>query len=215
MKPTLLLLSLLAFASVPGSAQPPTVVVRQADQGDPLARYLYAPEFVFDHQQTLGLSDAVRQKIQDAVVEAQRVFVGLQFVISKETETLYRLLRAGSVDEAAVLRQMDQMLGPEREMKRTQLTLMIKIKNALTPEQQKLLDKIREQGGGGPFEYLPGPRNGEEPLLYIDGVLATRSILKAIDENRIATVEVLKAPAAIARYGPRGAQGVIFVTLKP
>jgi TonB-dependent SusC/RagA subfamily outer membrane receptor len=205
MKHALLLLALATLGAVPAAAQE-----------DPLARYLYAPEFVFDHQQALGLTDPVRQKIQDAVIEAQRIFVGLQFVMSRETETLKSLLRAGSVDEASVLKQIDQLLGIERELKRTQLSLLIKIKNTLSPEQQKLLDKIREQGGGGPLEHVPAPqRGGEEPLFYVDGVLVTYSVLKAIGPGRIESVEVLKAAAAIARYGPRGAQGVVLVTLKP
>jgi Spy/CpxP family protein refolding chaperone len=72
--------------------------------------------------------------------------MGLQFMMSKETETLKNLLRSGTVDSAAVLKQIDQMLGVEREVKRTQLSLMIKIKNTLTPQQQATLDQIRARG---------------------------------------------------------------------
>ena len=210
MKPTLLVLALLTVIASSAPAQTPG----QPGE-DPLARYLYPPEFVFDHQQAIGLNDAIRQKIQDAVVEAQKKFMGLQFAMSKETETLKGLLQPGNVNEDAVLKQTDQMLGIEREVKRIQLSLMIKIKNALTAEQQAALAKIRDQGGGGPLEFVPPASGGVEPLVYIDGVQATLSIVKALNPGKIDGIQVLKAAAAVARDGPRGAQGVIFVTLKP
>ncbi len=218
MKPALLVLALVTFVSGSAQAQAPG----QPGE-DPLSRYLYPPELVFDHQQAIGLSDAIRQKIQEAVVEAQRKFFGLQLAMGKETEALKNLLQGGSVDEDAVLKQIDQVLGVEREVKRVQLSLMIKIKNALTPEQQTTLRKIRDQDGVGKIRdqggagEIPVARLGaeEEPLVYIDGVLASRNIMKALNPLQIATVEVLKAMAAVARYGPRGAQGVILVTLKP
>ena len=209
MKPTLLVLSLVTVISRSGLAQAPG----QPGE-DPLARYLYPPDFVFDHQQAIGLNDAIRQKIQDAVIEAQKKFMGLQFAMSKQTETLKGLLQPGNVNEDAVLKQTDQMLGIEREVKRIQLSLMIKIKNALTAEQQEMLKKIREQSDGL-SGLVPPQRGGEEPLVYIDGVQAPQIILKALDPHRIAMVEVLKANAAIERYGPKGVHGVIIVTLKP
>ena len=209
MKPTLLVLSLVTVISRSGLAQAPG----QPGE-DPLARYLYPPDFVFDHQQAIGLNDAIRQKIQDAVIEAQKKFMGLQFAMSKQTETLKGLLQPGNVNEDAVLKQTDQMLGIEREVKRIQLSLMIKIKNALTAEQQEMLKKIREQSDGL-SGLVPPQRGGEEPLVYIDGVQAPQIILKALDPHRIAMVGVLQANAAIERYGPKGVHGVIIVTLKP
>jgi len=80
------------------------------------------------------------------MLQAQQRFMGLQFLMSKETETLKNLLRTGTVDSAAVLNQIDQMLGVEREVKHTQLALMIRIKNTLTAEQQATLDRIRAGG---------------------------------------------------------------------
>ena len=142
MKPTLVLLTFGAFAAAPLPAQAPA-----QPPPDPFARYLYSPDLVLDNQLAIKLSEQAKSQIKDAMLEAQKRFLGLQFMMSQETETLKNLLRIGKVDEAAVLKQIDQMLGIEREMKRAQLSLMIKIKNTLTPEQQTLLDKIRERGG--------------------------------------------------------------------
>ena len=147
MKPILVLLSLSALAAAPVTAQAPG-----QPTPDPFARYLYSPDLVLDNQLALKLSEQAKSQIKDAMLEAQKRFLGLQFLMSQETETLKNLLRIGKVDEAAVLKQIDQMLGIEREMKRAQLSLMIKVKNTLTPEQQTLLDKIRERGGSGSLE---------------------------------------------------------------
>jgi len=140
MKQTLLVLALVALPPQAAMAQVPK------PPEDVLARYLYAPELVLDNQQAINLSDRARLTIQEAMLDAQKRFLGLQFMMSKETETLRNLLRSGAVDSTAVLKQIDQMLGIEREVKRTQMSLMIRIKNTLTRDQQVVLDEIRSRG---------------------------------------------------------------------
>jgi Spy/CpxP family protein refolding chaperone len=51
------------------------------------------------------------------------------------------------VDEAQVLEQVDRILTLEREIKRAQMGLMVRIKNTLTPAQQTKLREVREQRG--------------------------------------------------------------------
>ena len=160
MKKTLLLAVLAALATAPAGAQTIAVdngvitvdgkpyvrgmPIPQGQQAeDPFARYLYPPDLVLDNQREIGLLPADRLKIQEAVLDAQKKFVGLQFVMSQESEKLKDLLRSPVVEEAAVLKQIDAMLGVEREVKRAQLSLMIKIKNILSVDQKAALDKIR------------------------------------------------------------------------
>jgi len=40
------------------------------------------------------------------------------------------------VDEQQVLAQLEKVLAAEREIKKEQVTLLVRIKNELTPEQQ-------------------------------------------------------------------------------
>jgi Spy/CpxP family protein refolding chaperone len=47
------------------------------------------------------------------------------------------------VDEAGALAQVDKVLGMEREVKRAQISLLIEIKNLLTPAQQQKLFDLR------------------------------------------------------------------------
>jgi TonB-dependent SusC/RagA subfamily outer membrane receptor len=116
-------------------------------QEDPFARYLFPPELVMANQQAINLTDRQRSAIQQAMKEAQGKFIDAQFKMSGEAETLQRLLQGTSVDESKVLDQVDRVLTIEREIKHVQLTLMMKIKNQLTAEQQTMLTVMRTLSG--------------------------------------------------------------------
>jgi TonB-dependent SusC/RagA subfamily outer membrane receptor len=110
---------------------------------DPIAKYLYPPEMVMAHQEAIGLTDLQRVAILTLVKTMQSNVVDVQFKLSSNGEKLARLLAATSVDEAAVLQQIDQVLASEREVKRAQLTLLMRTKNQLTPAQQAALDRLK------------------------------------------------------------------------
>jgi TonB-dependent SusC/RagA subfamily outer membrane receptor len=103
---------------------------------DPFARYLFPPELVMSNQQTINLTDRQRTAIQDAMKEAQGKFLDLQFKMSGEGEKLQRLLQGSTIDESKLLEQVDRVLTFERDIKHAQLTLMARIKNQLTEQQQ-------------------------------------------------------------------------------
>ena len=110
---------------------------------DPLGRFFFPPELVMAHQQAINLTDRQRTAIQGAMTETQAKFVDLQFALSRETERLQRLLAGDTVNESAVLEQVDRVLAAEREIKRAQLSLMIRIRNQLTEQQQTALRLLR------------------------------------------------------------------------
>lgn len=120
---------------------------RLAPPADPLTQYLFPPELVMSHQQALNLSDRQRAAIVDAMKAPQGTFVEQKLKMSAETERLLRLLQEASVDEAKVLEQVDRVLSIEREIKRAQLSMMIRTKNVLTEQQQMLLGKLRRDEG--------------------------------------------------------------------
>ena len=111
---------------------------------DPLARYLFPPELIMANQRAINLTDSQRNSLQQAMSDAQGKFIGLQFKMSSEMEKLQALLQPASVDEAKVLEEVDRVLTIERDVKRTQLSLMIKIKNLLTQQQQNRLTSLRQ-----------------------------------------------------------------------
>lgn len=113
---------------------------------DPLARFLYPPELIMAHQEAIGLSDRQRAAIQEAVKDAQSKLLDMQFRMSAEVEKLQRLIQAATPDEPKVLDEVNRVLTLERDVKVTQMTLMVRIKSQLTERQQAQLDQMRAMG---------------------------------------------------------------------
>lgn len=118
----------------PGEGGPPN---------DPLERFLFPPEMVMQHQGEINLQDSQRTALQTAIQQAQAKFTDIQWKLSAEAEKLGKLLQSATVDETQTLDQVDRILTLEREMKRAQMGLMVRIKNTLTPAQQSKLRELR------------------------------------------------------------------------
>lgn len=110
---------------------------------DPIAENLFPPDQVLANQKAIGLDDAQRNYVRAEVLKAQTRFTELQFQLQDAMESLVTLLKQDPVDEAQVMAQLDKVLNAEREVKRTQIALMVRIKNKLTPEQQAILRQSR------------------------------------------------------------------------
>jgi Spy/CpxP family protein refolding chaperone len=109
---------------------------------DPFARYLYPPERVMSHAMEIGLDDAQKTSIKNEVQKAQSKFLDLQFEMQGESEKMIRLLQEKPVNEASVLAEVDRILGLEKDIKKTQVSLLVRIKNLLTPAQQAKLSEL-------------------------------------------------------------------------
>jgi Spy/CpxP family protein refolding chaperone len=108
---------------------------------DPIAEYLYPPELIMQNQQILGLTEEQKTAIQKEIQTAQSTFTQWQWKLQDQVESMVSLIKQDRVDEQKVLNQLDQILDMEREIKRTHFTLVIRIKNKLTPDQiAKLMD---------------------------------------------------------------------------
>ena len=95
------------------------------------------------HRRELGLTDEQRAAIKDESIKASTRFNELQWQMQDEMETMANLMKSAVVDESQALAQLDKILNIEREVKRTQLGLSIRIKNKLTSEQQMKLHDMR------------------------------------------------------------------------
>jgi Spy/CpxP family protein refolding chaperone len=134
----------LALLWLIGSA----VWAQQQPAADPIAENLFPPELVLTNQKAIGLDDAQRSYIRAEVLKAQTRFTELQFQLQDAMEALGGLLKQNPVDETQVIAQLDKVLNAEREVKRTQIALMVRIKNKLTPEQQSRLQQLRGKPSG-------------------------------------------------------------------
>ena len=117
--------------------------------GDPMARrgmggfgmghrmeHLFPPEMILMNQVALGLSteqvDAIKKQIGDTHARVLDAQVDLHRV----TEQLDNALDVPKVDEGAALSLASQAMDLEKKIKAAHLTLMIRVKNVLTPDQQ-------------------------------------------------------------------------------
>jgi Spy/CpxP family protein refolding chaperone len=112
---------------------------------DPLRDLMFPPEVVMQHQQAIGLSDEQKNNLKNEVRRAQLKFTELQWTLQDEMERLVSLLKQSKVDEKQAASQLEKVLAAEREIKRAQLMLLIRIKNNLTPSQQAQLRELVEK----------------------------------------------------------------------
>jgi len=132
--------ALLLFADGAGRAQQP-------DQ-DPIGQSFFAPELVIQHQEAIGLSAEQKDYFKTEIRQAQLKFTELQWKLQDEMEKLVTLVKQPHVDEQQVLAQLEKVLAAEREIKREQVTLLVRIKNKLTAEQQGKLLELRGKPTG-------------------------------------------------------------------
>jgi len=134
--PTLLLLFNTATL---GAQDPPS---------DPLGENMFPPELVMQHQQALGLTEEQKTLLKTELRQAQARFTELQWQLQDEMEKMVELVKQDRVDESQTLAQLDKILNLEREIKRAQIALLVRIKNRLSPEQQLKLREIRSKSRG-------------------------------------------------------------------
>jgi Spy/CpxP family protein refolding chaperone len=135
---------LAVFAVTPARAQQPAATP-PAD--DPIARVLFPPELVMQHQLDIDLRPEQRTTITGAIQDFQKKVVDLQWRLQEQSQRLVSLLEKPAVDQTAALAQVDEVLSVEREVKRAHITLLIQIKNTLSADQQAKLAMAR---GAGP-----------------------------------------------------------------
>lgn len=158
----------LAFAgllAVPAAAQQPTVEPKWSTAfellkaaADPLANAFFPPDLVMRHQQTIGLTAEQRSAIVAAIQQTQPRFIEAQWQLEAETSSLSQMVTGPRIDQQAVLAQIDRILDLERQIKRAQIELLVRIKNQLTEEQQQRL--AREGATGLSFLGLGGGKEG-------------------------------------------------------
>jgi Spy/CpxP family protein refolding chaperone len=140
----LLLPGLLLGFTLPAGAQPGMGPPRamHGRMGRPLfLNELFRPETVMKHQSEIQLTDEQRAAITEAIKTTQGNVLDLQWKLEEQQQKLSELLAPDHIDMDAALAQADVVMDAERKVKEEHLTLLIKIKNLLTPEQQK---KLRE-----------------------------------------------------------------------
>lgn len=135
---------LFLFLCVLGFAQDRTPqAARPSD--DPIGQNLFPPDLVMRNRQAIALTTEQSEFIKNEVQKAQANFTDLQWQMMAEQETLASLLKQDHVDETQALAELDKVLNLERTIKHAQVSLVLRIKNRLTPEQQAKLRELKQQ----------------------------------------------------------------------
>lgn len=136
----------------------PGLLAGQEKPRDPFANLLFPPELVMQHRRAIDLQRDQRDAITEAIQELQSHVVNLQWDLLDETQALVEALSGPQADEGMVLDKIDAVLAAEARIKRSQMTLLVRIKNILTAQQQDRLSELRGAGSENPFESSGGRR---------------------------------------------------------
>src|ERR1043166_8924671 len=106
-------------------------------------RELFMPGLVMEHQRDIGLSAEQRDAITKEMTATHQKVLELRWGLEEKSEALRKLLAENKIDEKAALAREAEVMDIERQMKQAHLTLLIRLKNQLTPEQQQKLAELR------------------------------------------------------------------------
>ena len=117
---------------------------RASSTGD-YSKHLYPPELIMQNQGRLKITESQREAILQEIYKVQATAAQVQWRVSDESEKLNQLLERDNVQESEALAQADRMMTWEIAVKRAQLTMLIRIRNLLSPEQKSMLRDLRRR----------------------------------------------------------------------
>lgn len=134
----------LAQPQPPGPQGPPPI---EEPEKARLQDFLFSADLVMRHQRQLNLTAEQRQFIVNHAKAAHSDLMALRWDLQSKLADLTASIEEGSAGEQALLDQLDQVLELERQVKRTQLQLAVRIRNTLTREQVDQLQELKAQRG--------------------------------------------------------------------
>lgn len=106
---------------------------------DPLMSALFPPDLIMQNQTAIGLTPDQSKYIIQEIERVQTLSTGIQWSLQGAMERLSVAVHEDHPDEPQVLALLDSVLTHERDMKRAQIGLLVRIKDHLTPDQQAAL----------------------------------------------------------------------------
>lgn len=103
---------------------------------------LFAPDIILQQQDELNLSKQQYQAIRAAVVEVQTGVAEHEWDMRQAYQALMHELDQSPIDDNEVLKHVEMALLAENQVKKKQITMLIKLKNLLTAEQIDFLESV-------------------------------------------------------------------------
>jgi len=135
-KRLLLLLALACISTASAQSAPP--------KEDVFKGKLFAPGVILENQFALGLSQQQFMQIKQAVVEVQANVAEHEWDVREAYGNIMAELDESPIDEALVLEYVAAALQAENEVKKLQVTMLIRLRNLLTDDQVAYLESLRK-----------------------------------------------------------------------
>ncbi len=119
---------------------------REGGRYEPFQREMFPPELLIANQRKIGLTPEQRDVFIREMRQTQSDLLPTQLEMSEASADLMALIEGPRIDEEAALAAAQRVLDLERRLKTRHMVLLIRIKNLLTQEQQRLLREIRDAG---------------------------------------------------------------------
>ncbi len=103
---------------------------------------LFAPEIILEQREALDLTKQQFAEIRAAVVEVQSGIAEHEWDMREAYQALMVELDRSPIDEAAVLKHADKALLAENQVKKKQITMLIRLKNLLSTKQIDHLESL-------------------------------------------------------------------------
>jgi Spy/CpxP family protein refolding chaperone len=103
----------------------------------------FAPQVVLAHRLELGLRPGQIEAIEAAMLETHQKLLALQWKLDADNEKLSQLLAKDRVDQGKVQATFDEVTAVEHDVKKANLTLLVRVKNLLDSEQRAKLRALR------------------------------------------------------------------------
>ncbi|AEL26648.1 hypothetical protein [Cyclobacterium marinum] len=199
---------------------------------------LYSANLVFQNSFAISLSDQQLEKITKIHSQSSKEFFTGKLDLDEASAKLKKMLSATKPNPEAVIRQLDIVLNLENSLKKKKLSTLVAIKNELSETQQKELSELKGVSDIDDYDFsnkplVVGPLNivdGKNPNLKMrvsgdsensplmllstkDGMVEIEDIEK-INSEDISGMSVIKNKWAIDKYGEKGKNGVLIITLK-
>lgn len=102
---------------------------------DPFNGRLFPPNIIMEHERDLNLSDSQKQEIRQLVISTQTEISEHQWDMREAYQDVMSELDKPTIDESAITEMLQVVLETENQVKLTQVAMLIRLRNLLTPDQ--------------------------------------------------------------------------------
>lgn len=119
--------------------------VMAADGKDePFKGKLFPPNVILEHKDQLNLTKQQFTDIRAAVVEVQSGVAEHEWDMAEAYQAMMAELDRETIDQAVVLEHAEAALRAENEVKKKQISMLVKLRNLLNKEQVAYLRSVTE-----------------------------------------------------------------------